>query len=504
MLRVVGVVTRRYFASITAERVQASLRLQLVDQYLGLPLEWHQNTPAGQLLAHADNDTEVATEVLNPLPFSLGVGMLAIFSVISLLSVDLPLAIVAFLVFPVLAGLNKVYSRKIEAPAALVQAAVGDVSTIAHESFDGSLVVRTLGRADAESDRFGEAAQELRSRRVIVGYLRASFEAVLDALPNVGIIIVVIVGAYRVDAGAVTPGELLQVAALFSVLAFPMRVFGFFLEMMPPSVVAKDRLRGVLDEPMPPSLTRSARVTDGPVQVDVCNVSFGYGDSGGVLDDVTFSIGGGEVVAIVGSTGEGKSTLAQLVTGLVPPDSGTICVGGVRIEDLTPGDRTKLIGLVFQESFLFADSLRFNIDLQGTHSLEEVQEAATIASAGSFISELAEGFETIVGERGVTLSGGQRQRVALARALLQKPRLLILDDATSAVDAKVEQEILAALRKKLDMTTMVVAQRVSTIKLADRVVYLRQGKIAAAGTHNELLRHPGYHDLVTAYEDGAA
>ncbi len=503
LLRVAGVVTRRYFAALTSERVQSSIRHRLVDQYLGLPLSWHQETPAGQLLAHADNDTEVATDVLHPLPFSIGVVFLVLFSAISLILVDVPLAVVALAIFPTLAILNRIYTSMIEQPAADVQASVGEVATVAHESFDGALVVKTLGRAEAEADRFGTSVKRLRDRRIHVGYIRASFEALLDALPNIGIVVVMIVGAYRVDSGAVRPGELVQVASLFSVLAFPMRVFGYFLETVPPSVVAKDRLRGVLDKPLPPTLVHSAEVADGPLEVEVCNVSFAYGESGPVLDDVTFSIHGGEVVAIIGSTGEGKSTLAHLVTGLIPPDSGSIMVSGVPIDDLNTTSRTELIGLVFQESFLFADTLRFNIDLQGSHSEEEVFKAASIASAAAFIEELPDGYDTVVGERGVTLSGGQRQRVALARALLQQPRLLILDDATSAVDAKVEQEILSSLRSELDMTTMIVAQRVSTITLADRVVFLRGGKIAAAGKHEDLLHLPAYRDLVTAYEEAA-
>lgn len=504
MLRIVGVICRRYFASITSERVQRTLRNELVDQYLGLPLAWHQRTPAGELLAHADNDTEVATNVLHPLPFSIGVAFLVFFSAISMLLVDVPLAVVAFCVFPLLAWFNQVYSRRVEAPAAQVQAAVGNVSTIAHESFDGALVVKTLGRADAEAERFSAAAQHLRQRRVQVGYMRSSFEAVLDALPNIGIIVVMVLGAYRVDAGAVSPGELVQVASLFSVLAFPMRVLGFFLESMPPSVVAKDRLRGVMDEPLPEAVTYTRGLQAGSLNVEVSDVSFSYGTAAVVLDEVTFSIGGGEIVAIVGSTGSGKSTIAQLVTGLLPPDRGTIRVGGVPVEEIEPSVRTKSIGLVFQESFLFADSVHSNIDLQGTHTVAEVQRAAEIASADGFIKEMNNGYETVVGERGVTLSGGQRQRVALARALLQRPRLLILDDATSAVDAKVEQEILNALRSELRMTTMVVAQRVSTIQLADRVVYLRGGKIEAAGKHEDLLRNSHYCDLVTAYEEGSA
>lgn len=500
LLRVVGVLGRRYFASITSERVQSSLRYQLVDQYLGLPLSWHQETPAGQLLAHADNDTEVATNVLHPLPFSIGVIFMALFSGISLIAVDLQLALVAFLVFPALVVFNRIYTRSIEEPAALVQAGVGEVSTVAHESFDGALVVRTLGRAEAESERFDAVAERLFERRVRVGYLRTWFDAILDSLPNVGIVVVLIVGAYRVDAGAVRPGELVQVASLFSALAFPIRILGFFLESLPPSVVAKDRLDGVFDEALPRPVHDPSPVPAGPLSLEVSNLDFSYGRSDPVLVDVTFTIGAGEVVALVGSTGVGKSTLVHVVAGLIPPNRGSIGVSGVPLEKFVAVDRAAAIGLVFQESFLFADSIRNNIDLQGSHTLTEVEHASKIASADGFICDMPNGYDTIVGERGVTLSGGQRQRVALARALLQRPQLLILDDATSAVDAKVEQQILAALGNALDMTTLVVAQRVSTIQLADRVVYLQDGRVAGAGSHSDLLRLPAYRDLVTAYE----
>ena len=214
ILRVAGVVFRRFFAGMTAERVQATFRRQLSDQYLALPLAWHNTVPAGQLLAHADNDAEVAVDVLHPLPFSLGVGFLAVFSAISIIAVDPMLALIAFLIFPALTLLNRVYSRRIERPAADVQAGVGEVSSIAHESFDGALVVKTLGRAGEESERFAASVRQLQTDRVKVGYLRAAFESVMDVLPNLGIIVVLMVGIYRVQSGAVDPGDLVQVAAL--------------------------------------------------------------------------------------------------------------------------------------------------------------------------------------------------------------------------------------------------------------------------------------------------
>ncbi|MEZ5225627.1 MAG: ABC transporter transmembrane domain-containing protein [Acidimicrobiales bacterium] len=272
LLRVSGVVARRYFAGMTAERVQVTLRQRLSDQYLALPLSWHQRIPAGQLLAHADNDAEVAVEVLHPLPFSLGVGFLAVFSAVSIVLVDPILALIAFMIFPALTMLNRVYSHKVELPAAKVQAGVGEVSSIAHESFDGALVVKTLGRSGDESERFAAAARQLQSDRVRVGYMRAAFEAVMDAIPNVGIIIVLIVGIYRVDAGAVGPGDLVQVASLFTVLAFPMRVLGFFLESMPPSVVARGRLDAIFDEPLHDPPDAFAHLPSGPLSVQAVDV----------------------------------------------------------------------------------------------------------------------------------------------------------------------------------------------------------------------------------------
>jgi ABC-type multidrug transport system fused ATPase/permease subunit len=510
-LRISGVMARRYFAGMTSERSQRSLRAKLGDKYLSLPMSWHHRTPTGQLLAHADSDTEVSTELLHPLPFSLGVVFLAIFSSISLLVIDMWLAIVAFLIFPALTGLNQVYSRKVEVPAAQVQAAVGTVSSIAHESFDGALVVKTLGRADAEGARFSEAAHGLRYRRVAVGYIRAVFESIMDALPSIGIVLVVVFGAYRIDAGAITRGDLVQVASLFTVLALPMRVLGFFLEMLPPSVVARRRLNMVFDEPDPSPVADPLRLPDGPLSVRVENLSYAYpspvdpntghaSENEQVLTGVDLNIEAGEVVALVGSTGAGKSTLCHLISGLIPPIDGGVEIGGLPVARITDEDRTDAVSLVFQESFLFADTLRANIDLVGDRTQADIDRAAAVAQVQDFVSELPQGYDTVVGERGVTLSGGQRQRVALARALIRRPRLLLLDDATSAVDPKIEQQILAGLRGGEATTSLIVAQRVSTIKLADRVLYLSDGHIKGAGRHDDLMELPGYAALVRAYE----
>lgn len=516
VIRIVGTVGRRFFGMLAGEQVQRTYRQQLGEKYLRLPLSWHQKRPTGELLAHVDNDAEMATQVLMPLPFTIGVFFLTIFSGISLVLVDPLLAAIAFALFPLLAFLNRLYSRRIEVPAARVQADVGEVSSVAHESFDGALVVKTLGRAEPEGVRFGEKVETLRKDRVEVGFLTAAFDTALDIIPNLGIVAVVLIGTYRIEAGAMTPGELVQVASLFSVLSFPMRVFGFFLTSLPPSVVAHDRLDPIFNSEVPPAPAVTQPLPAGALAVGASNVVFAFDapvegvgsdepvvERTQVLSGVDLEIAPGETIALVGSTGAGKSTLCSILCGLLPPEQGEVRIGDVSVDSIDALERTDAVALVFQESFLFADSVRSNIDLNGTISDEEVRAAAKIARADAFVQELPEGYDTVVGERGVTLSGGQRQRVALARALIRKPRLLVLDDATSAVDAEVEQQILANLRKSVDATVLVVAQRVSTIELADRVLYFNDGRIVAAGTHTELLAHPGYESLVRAYEQAA-
>ncbi|MEM7091935.1 MAG: ABC transporter ATP-binding protein [Actinomycetota bacterium] len=498
--RMVGIVTRRYFAGMFSERVSRTLRHRLRDRYLGLPPATRRNLPVGELIARADNDADVMVMVLHPLPFSLGVVFLAIFSAIALLLIDIPLAFLSFLVFPTMTFLNRLYTKRVEAPAAQVQRSVGVVSSIAHESFDGALVVKTLGRQAQEAARFDLSVDELQGHRQRVGFLRAAFDAGIGALPYLGIVAVIAIGVFRVDAGAVSPGELVQIASLFTVLSVPMRVFGFFLQTLPPSLVAHSRISDALALPVVDEPRDTRPIGDGPLSVTAEAVEFAWPDADAVLTDISLTVESGEIVAVVGSTGSGKSTLCEVLTGLLVPDHGEVRLDGVPLANLSVEDRTSAIALVFQESFLFADSVRANIDLADDATDADFELAIDVAQVSEFIDVLPNGLDTIVGERGVTLSGGQRQRVALARALVRRPQVILLDDATSAIDPQIEQRILDGLRTNLSATTIVVAQRLSTIRLADRVVWIDQGHVAAAGHHDDLLEHPGYRALVTAYE----
>jgi len=284
-----------------------------------------------------------------------------------------------------------------------------------------------------------------------------------------------------------------------------MRVVGFFLQEMPRAVVSIARIDAVLAQPRSPEPDAGRSLPDGPLEVAFDHVGFAYETDVPVLTDLTFTVAPGEVVAIVGSTGSGKSTLCDLLVRLADPSTGTVRIGGVDANDIDPVELRSAVGMVFQETFLFADSIVENITMGEPHDPAEVAAAARVARAEAFVLALPDGFDTVTGERGVTLSGGQRQRIALARALIRRPRVLVLDDATSAVDPFVEAEILAGLRTTLDTTTLVVAHRVSTIELADRVLFLDNGRLVAAGRHDDLRRtNPAYARIVQAYESGEA
>jgi ABC-type multidrug transport system fused ATPase/permease subunit len=504
-IRSAGVITRRYFAGMTSAANMATLRHQIADRYLDVPLSFHREHTTGTLLAHADNDVMVASEVINPLPFSTGLVVLIVFSIIALFAIDPLLTLVGLVLFPAMFVLNRFYTRRVELPARTVQERVGDVSAITHESFEGAMVVKTLGRQDAEVERLSGAADELREARVRVGALRALFEPTLDALPNLAIIVLLAVGGWRVSTGAVSPGELVQAMALFTMLAFPMRVVGFLLEEMPRSVVAIDRIDGVLAASPEPVPAQPRSVPSGPLDVEADGLEYGYVEGTPVLHDCDVRIAAGEVVALVGPTGCGKTTLCELLAGLDRPDRGTVRLGGVDLTEVTRDELRSSAALVFQESFLFADTIANNIAIGTEASETSLRWAAGIAQVARFVESLPAKYETSIGERGVTLSGGQRQRIALARALIRRPRFLLLDDATSAVDATVEARILHGLRAELDMTTLIVAHRVSTIALADRVLFMQDGRIVATGSHLELLaRNREYEAMVRAYEQEVA
>ena len=456
-------------------------------------------------MAHADADVEMAMSMLMPLAFSLSVVSLAVVSLISLLMIHPLLVLVAVLLFPTLFVLSRAYVLAVEEPAARAQAMIGRVSAIAHESVDGVMVVKTMGRQDAEVDRFARAAAELRDERLKVARYQALFQPSLYSLPNLGILVLLLVGAWLVSRDAATLGEIVQAMALFNILTMPVQILGYLFQQMPRSVVAMDRIDRVMDtkpELSPPSPPHVPE----PVAVVFDDLTFGYPLVDGtaptpVLGDFSARIEPGESVALVGATGSGKSTLVALLAGMVSPTAGRVLLGGVDVADLGVDGASAVVAPVFQETFLFADTVRENLTLGRPVPDPELERVLHLVAADGFVAELPRGIDTVVGERGVTLSGGQRQRLAIARALLRRPGVLVLDDATSAVDPIVEAEILSNLRAHRGRTLLVVAHRLATIRLADRVLFLHGGRIAADGIHERLLDLPDYAALIRAYEE---
>jgi len=510
VLRAVGIVARRLFAGVMQYRLQASYRRRVTRQYLRLPLSWHQRHPTGELLSNANSDVEASWYPIAPFPFAVGVLFLLAVTGVVLVLTDPVLALVGLAVFPAVIAVNIFYSRRLSPRMTRAQQLRAEVSVIAHESFDGALVVKTLGREAEETARFQARAEQLRDSLINVGRVRGMFDPMMEALPQLGTLAVLLVGTARLEAGAISVSELVSVAYLFTVLALPIRAIGWVLGELPRSVVGFERVQRVLTATGEQRYgDRELPATSAAADLRLDAVNFGY-DGIPVLHGLDLHTPPGRTLAVVGPTGSGKSTLAGLLVRLVDPDDGAVRLDAVDLRELRAGQVSSTAALVQQSTFLFDDDVRGNVTLglgpaEGIDD-DRVWNALTLAQADRFVRALPAGLDTRVGERGATLSGGQRQRLALARALVRRPRLLVLDDATSSVDPTVESAILTGLRAAdLDSTVVVVAYRLASIELADEVVYVEHGRIVDRGTSAELRRRtPGYANLVTAYERAQA
>jgi ATP-binding cassette, subfamily B, bacterial len=512
VLRVAAIFARRIGAGAMQFRLQADYRRRVTRRYLELPPAWHRGNATGTLLSNANSDVEALFFPIAPLPFAVGTTVMLFGAAIALFTADWTFALVGLAVFPGLYAINLAYSRRMSPRIAQAQALRAQTSALAHESFDGALVVKTMGREQDETDRFAVRANELRDAMIRVGRVRGVFDPLLDMLPNLGTLAVLIVGVVRIRQGAVDVSAVVFASFLFTVLAVPVRTIGFVLTELPRSVVGWERVRRVLTATGEMPYGPAAGMSAGAAGLRLRGVGFSYAADASadgrsassradVLSDVSFEVPAGRTVALVGSTGSGKSTVASLVVRLVDPSHGTVELDGTDIRELSAAALADTVALVPQIPFLFDDTVRGNVALDRPGVDDAALRAALRrAQADGFVDRLPSGVDTMVGERGTSLSGGQRQRITLARALAGSPRLLVLDDATSAVDPRVEAAILAGLRRT-GCSILVVAYRRATIALADEVVYLERGRVVARGPHTVLLDTiEGYANLVRAYE----
>lgn len=505
IVKAFGIVVRRTGAAYLTGATRRDVRNLLLAHQLTLKMSWFNRQAIGDLLAVADADTDQGTGVLGPLPYATGVSLLLVGTVVLVTSIDIWLGIGAVVGLLVAIAIDVHGSWITFGMWEHVQRERGRVASIAHESFDGALTVKALGRESFVSEKFGVVSDRLRDRLIEVLSTWTKYQVIMRSLPQMLIILLLVVGASRVDAGAVTAGDLVTVTYLLTLLAFPIQLIGFVLWDLAGSLAGWRRVQEVLDADDHVSWGATTASTDtGAAPVTGQTVGFSY-DEEPVLDELNLDLRAGTTLAVVGPTASGKSTLGLLLARLWDPDSGSIRLAGRDLRHFARSELPKEVAYVSQNAFLFDTTVRENVTLDADYSQDEVNTALRLAAADKFVSELPLGLDTELGERGATLSGGQRQRLALARALIRKPRLLILDDATSAVDPSVEADILRSLKSAaLPSTIVVVAYRPSSIRLADEVVYVDHKRILGHGTHNELIRtQPGYARLVQAYEEEA-
>ena len=495
---VVGLFTglRRYLAFREARWVEADLRERLFAHFQRLHFGFHDRAQTGQLMSRANTDLQQiqALVVMIPLTISNAVTVMAV--TVILLSIDPLLTLLALGSLPFLNLLATRFSRRLHPAVLGIQQESAELAAVVEESVAGVRVVKGFGAEAVQSARLNKEADDVYGRSMEAASVRATYLPALELLPNLGLIATLGYGGHLVLDGGLTLGELVAFNVYVVMLVWPLRMLGMILAQGQRAAAAGERVQEVLEtEPVivdhPGSRALPAAGPDGrrgDLRFEA--VSFRY--SAGlplVLDGFDLHVPAGQSVALVGATGAGKSTVARLIPRFYDATGGRVLLDGVDVRDLQVRDLRRAVGIVFEETFLFSSSIGDNIAFaQPDASLEAIERASRLAGAHDFVTELPEGYDTLIGERGYSLSGGQRQRIAIARAILADPRVLILDDATSSVDPTKEHEIRDALAEVMEgRTTIVIAHRPATIALADRVVLIGDGTVLADGTHDDLL-----------------
>ena len=498
---------RHYFAIRNRAKADAAVRDGIFRRALELDARYHDRVGAGELISRASNDAELISRVYDSIGHTIGYVLTIVGASIVLFVVDWHLALAVLAPLPLISLLFGRYSTRYSSRTKINQEQLGELTSLAEETISGIRVVKGLGAGPALAARFRRKSDDVVRTALDVADVDAVFLPALEALPLVGTLVVLWYGSHRVLNGDITVGTFALFSFYLALLVNPLRTIGQRVSTAQRGVAAARRVVDVLRAE--PAVVESQAPTSFPERADVRfeNVTFAYGDDRPILERFSLEIPAGTSLALVGATGSGKSTAAALLARFYDPDEGRVTIGGVDVRELKLNDLRRGVGLVFEETFLFGDTVAGNVGFAVPEAEEgDVRRAAQLAGAAEFVELLPEGYETMLGERGFSLSGGQRQRIAIARAILADPHVLILDDATSAVDATKEHEIRSALGEVMrGRTTLVIAHRPATIALADRVAVVDEGRVVDEGTHAELLaRSAAYRELLALAQQEAA
>ena len=507
LLEMTAGAVRHLYAIRNRARSDARVRDAIFAHALRLDARYHDRVGPGELMSRASSDSEHVARMMDSIGHTIGY-VLTVFAVaIVLLVLDWRLALIVLIPLPLISIAAWAYSRRYHARTERLQERWGEAATLVEETVSGIRVVKGLGAGGPLAAEFRTRSRSIVDRALDIARLDAVFMPTLEFLPLLGLLAVLWIGGRRVISGDLSLGSFVAFNAYVAMLVWPLRVLGQRVTTLQKAVGASARISEVLDAEPQLRDPRHPERLERPVRGDVRIKGVQFGHEGGrpVLDGLDLHVAAGESVALVGATGSGKSTIAGLLARLYDPDEGSVSLDGHDVRALRISDVRGAVALVFEETFLFTDTVRENIRFARPDARDEdVERAAELAGASEFIADLPDGYSTLLGERGFSLSGGQRQRVAIARAILADPAVLVLDDATSAVDATKEHEIRAALTTVMSgRTTLVIAHRPATIALADRVALLESGRIVEQGTHAELLRSSLRYRALLALEDAA-
>ncbi|MEV6347399.1 ABC transporter ATP-binding protein [Actinoplanes sp. NPDC051851] len=479
-------------------RAQAETRRAVVRRYLDQDAAWHRARPPGRLLAHAVGDVDALWSPMQFAYFAFGMVFMLLLALTELFRRDPALGLVGVVLVGSVLGLNVTYQRLLAPRARDAQSARGAVATVAHESIEGGPVVRSLGLAGAEDARFAPGVARLRSADLRMASVSSVFDPLLELLPTAAVLVVLAVGAPRVQSGDLSVGDLVGVVYLLITVAIPLNVISRFLSMLPMANAGRDRIHDVVasTEGVPERLAKVLGVR--PLRVELRGATVNRAGRT-LLAGADLTLEPGSVTVVIGAVGAGKTTLLDLAGGQAHPTGGTVCFDGADVRSLARDEVPAHVAVVAQSPFLFATSIRENLTLGRAIDDGALWRALRTAAADEIVRDLPDGLDTVVGERGATLSGGQRQRICLARALVRTPRLLVLDDATSALDARVEKQVLDALLTERGPTVLLSSNRPHAVTVADRVIVLRGGRIVAAGPPAALADDEEYSRIVNAY-----